>query len=104
MGTKVCPGFPEEPERWRRDEPAGDRPGPAECLPCYVHRMLAAHDCDQDFRWVRCWQRAHRDRPELVGWLKRHGAWCDCEVLLNVYDLDADAPPRPCDHGPVNGR
>lgn len=102
MGTKVCPGFEEEPDRWAFEERlAAEAPGPRECLPCYVRRMLDRDGCLQDFRWVLRWQAEHQ--PELVDWLRREGAWCDCEVLSNVYPEQGDdsEPLPPCVHGPV---
>ena len=38
------------------------RPAPAECLVCFVDRMLTTFGCDGTFRWVRRW-RPPRTRP-----------------------------------------
>jgi hypothetical protein len=102
MGTKVCPGFEEEPEMWVLDEQlAAEVPGERECMPCYVRRMMDLRGCLQDFRWVRRWQAEHQ--PELIDWLKREGAWCDCEVLRNIYPEHGDEHVTlpPCTHGAV---
>ena len=62
-------------------------PQPAECVLCYVERMLAAFGCDCTRRW--------RDLrvPRATGLERRLGArggFCDCEVFLNGWTLRED--------------
>jgi len=64
------------------------RPAPAECLLCFVDRMLTTFGCDGTFRWVRRW-RALRV-PGATGLerrLGRIGAFCDCELFLNGWTV-----------------
>lgn len=59
-------------------------PREQECLPCFLHRMLAPVGCDNQLRWAEMWRR-HHAIPALLVWLRAHGGYCDCEVLFNVY-------------------
>jgi hypothetical protein len=61
-------------------------PRPAECLSCYLTRMLAEFGC-AGHRFTRRWARGRpRGTPDgLVRWAGRlGGCCCDCEVVLNV--------------------
>jgi len=86
-------------------------PDAEECLPCYLFRVVGQHGCDNKLTWTHAWQgcvRARRYRTGgLTAWLRSHGGYCDCEVLMNVYPnwLPEDAAegvledPPPCTHG-----
>jgi hypothetical protein len=65
-------------------------PSPDECLLCYVARMLE-FGCDKDLNWTRRWRDLRM--PEDTGLerrLEERGSYCDCEVLLNGWDLAED--------------
>jgi hypothetical protein len=72
-------------------------PGERECLPCYLNRMLAAADCNNQLRWAEIWGRQNNARG-LRRWLQSNGGYCDCEVLFNVYPdiLPEEDSPDPC--------
>ena len=60
------------------------RPGPGECLACFVARMLRSFGCDTTLRWAR----AFRDQqaPKATALERRlgdMGGFCDCEIFLN---------------------
>jgi len=91
-------------QRLARTARALTDPAHAECVLCYVERMLDAFGCDATLRWARTW----RDRrlPRATGLERRleaRGGFCDCEVLLNGWTLRPDrrepgedgAPGRP---------
>jgi len=63
------------------------KPGPGECLLCYVYRMLEL-GCT-GLRWARYYrdQRAPR-ATALEERLGSKGGFCDCEIFFNVYELD----------------
>ena len=63
---------------------------PAECLLCYVHRMLE-FGCT-GLRWARHYRDLRAPRATaLEHRLGRRGGFCDCEIFLNGYTL---APER----------
>ena len=67
------------------------RPGPRECLFCFVDRMLGAFGCDRSLRWVQRWREVRL--PTATGLerrLGRSGAFCDCEVFLNGWTVRDD--------------
>jgi hypothetical protein len=67
------------------------RPGPGECLFCFVDRMLVAFGCDCTMRWVRRWREVRLPRASgLENRLGRRGAFCDCEVFLNGWTVRED--------------
>ena len=57
-----------------------------ECLFCYVYRMLE-FGCPPDrLTWARRWRDAHAPRAtRLERRLGALGAFCDCEIFLNVW-------------------
>jgi hypothetical protein len=62
-----------------------NRPRTAECLCCYVYRMVDAHGCATDLRWAGRWRDS--EAPDIRGLeriLRSAGSFCDCEVLTNV--------------------
>jgi hypothetical protein len=41
--------------------------------------------CDNTLRLASSWLASRGiDAAPVLAWLKRHGAYCDCEVMLNV--------------------
>lgn len=76
-------------------------PRERECLPCYLQRVVADYGCNGTLEWTHRWQEHQRARRIRTGGLtarlKSRGGFCDCEVLLNVYDRDpAAGPSSPC--------
>ena len=66
-------------------------PGSAECLRCFLLRMITEFGCDGTFRWTIRWRDVRSaQRAKLLDRLARRGGFCDCEVLMNVYP---DYPP-----------
>ena len=66
-------------------------PRTAECVFCFVDRMLDAFGCDTSLRWARRWRDLRL--PRATGLERRLGArggYCDCEVFLNGWDLRAE--------------
>ncbi len=81
------------------DRPMHDDDPPApnadECVLCYLARMLQSHGCDTTLRWARRWRDARL--PRATGLERRfeaRGGYCDCEVVMNAWTLQAaaDAP------------
>jgi len=63
-------------------------PARAECVLCYVDRMLDAFGCDCTLRWARRWRDLRLPRATgLERRLQSHGGFCDCEVFLNGWTL-----------------
>jgi uncharacterized protein DUF2695 len=60
---------------------------PDECLYCYLVRVLEHFGCDNTLCWTERW-RDQQPTPYgwLIGWVRRNGGFCDCEVLFNVFD------------------
>ncbi len=87
--------------RKRLVEVAGPRG--AECLPCYLQRVVSTYGCHGTLQWTHRWQGHQRTRRVRTGGLTQglrdRGGFCDCEVLMNVYDVDPCVPEeerRPC--------
>jgi hypothetical protein len=84
-------------------------PEPRECLLCYVHRMLRDFGCDGRLRFAAHFRDVRAPRATgLERRLGRAGGYCDCEILLNGYDLrpenwvpDAASEPEEFDHDDV---
>ncbi len=88
-------------------------PSQAECLRCYLLRMIAEFGCDGTYRWAIRWRDACAAQPgRLLEQLARRGGCCDCEILMNVYPDYPNVPAalpcagvakpgshRPCDLG-----
>jgi hypothetical protein len=93
--------------------PAADDPtvpDDGECALCFTFAMYRRFGCDGSLRWVRRWRDTLR--PEAAGLERRLGSrrgHCDCEILLDGWDLlpelmgrdpagDIDWPPvmPPC--------
>lgn len=74
------------------------------CLACYLHRTLPRRGCDGKLTLTHEWQLQQRilgrSTGGLTAFLKRHGGYCDCEVLMNVYpDREPEDDLRaPCSH------
>ena len=56
-------------------------PEPAECVLCYVARMLVSFGCDGTLRWSVRWWIRRAPRANLAPVLDVHGDYCDCEVF-----------------------
>ena len=68
-----------------------NRPRTAECLFCFVDRMLGEFGCDGTLRWVRRWRGLVR--PRAAGLERRmgtRGGFCDCEIFWNGWDLRSE--------------
>ncbi len=66
-------------------------PARAECLRCFLLRMITEFGCDGTFRWTIRWRDVCPGQPgKLLNQLAGRGGYCDCEVLVNVYP---DYPP-----------
>lgn len=65
------------------------QPHPAECLQCYVSRMLDSFGCDTTLRFAVHYRDVNaRAAVGLEGRLGRAGGFCDCEIFLNGWWLD----------------
>lgn len=86
-------------------------PRPAECLRCFLLRMISEFGCDGTFRWAIRWRDVCAGQPgRLLDQLARRGGCCDCEILMNVFpdypDVRAPLPcggvPKPGSHRPCH--
>lgn len=51
----------------------------------FVDQRLQAEACDHTYRFTADWSRANNvDWDDLLDALERRGAFCDCEVVLNI--------------------
>ena len=80
-------------ESWLRERAFGlTEPDGAECLFCFVARMLDEHGCDTTLRWALRFRDLRAPRATgLERRLSRMGGFCDCEIFLNGMTL---APRR----------
>jgi hypothetical protein len=70
-------------------------PTSEECLLCFVTRMLDTAGCDNTLRWAMRWRDARAPRATgLARRLERQGGYCDCEILMNGWDLVEDLQHR----------
>src|ERR1700710_167354 len=87
---------PDDAERLVADLADGlTQPSDAECLLCYVIRMLDAFGCDTTLRWAARWRDVRL--PSATGLERRlgsRGGYCDCEIFMNGWDLRADLQVR----------
>lgn len=76
-------------------------PHDRECLPCYLDRVMRDVSCDGSLRLARTY-RDHRApiATALEHRLMQRGGYCDCEVLMNVYQAKDDEV-LPCVGVPV---
>jgi hypothetical protein len=50
-----------------------------------LDKRLVTEGCDNTLRLTEAWLRKRgHSVASIVPWLKYHGGYCDCEVLLNV--------------------
>ncbi|HET6562340.1 MAG TPA: DUF2695 domain-containing protein [Marmoricola sp.] len=72
-------------ESWLRDRAHRlTEPDGAECLFCFVARMLDEHGCDTTLRWATRYRDLQAPRATaLERRLSRMGGFCDCEIFLN---------------------
>ncbi|GAA4286585.1 DUF2695 domain-containing protein [Georgenia daeguensis] len=74
-------------------------PGPHECVLCYVNRMLVQFGCDTSLRWTRRWRALRAPRAtQLERRIGREGAFCDCELFTNGWDVTVAV-----EHDPMTG-
>jgi hypothetical protein len=67
---------------------------PAECLLCYVHRMLDL-GCS-GLRWAQRYRDERAPRATaLEHRLGQMGGFCDCEIFLNAYEPAPELWIRP---------
>jgi hypothetical protein len=76
-------------ESWLRERALGlTEPHAAECLFCFVARMLDEHGCDTTLRWATRYRDLRAPRATaLENRLYRMGGFCDCEIFLNGMTL-----------------
>jgi hypothetical protein len=61
-------------------------PFKAECLACFVHRMVREQGCTDALRWVEHFRRLRAGRATaLTRRLTARGASCDCAVTTVVW-------------------
>jgi hypothetical protein len=54
--------------------------------------ILPARGCDHTLRLVREWSDQHElPFEKLATWCRKHGGYCDCEVLANAEQAWRDA-------------
>jgi hypothetical protein len=74
-------------------------PRMGECVFCFTNRMVVDHGCDHTLRWVRRWRELRAPRATaLLRRLRARGAFCDCEVFANGWDVTVQTV-----HDPVTG-
>ncbi len=81
------------------------RPREDECLCCYVARLLVEFPCDGSVRHALHYRDVVAPRAtDLAKRLSRMGGYCDCEVLMNGYQLrDTDEDTASDDLPPCKG-
>lgn len=69
---------------------------PRECLTCYVYRMVGEFGCLGPRFLQEFQERAAPRATALLHRMGRRGAYCDCELFLNAFELRAElmAPPQ----------
>jgi hypothetical protein len=70
-------------------------PDDDECVLCFTFAMYRRSGCDGSLRWVRRWRDVLR--PRATGLERRmagRGGCCDCELLLDGWDLLPDLMAR----------
>ncbi len=67
-------------------------PEAGECLYCYLERSVESYGC-RGHQGAERWRYAQpTSMPGLTTWLQHRGGFCDCEVLMNVWDRRDRAP------------
>jgi hypothetical protein len=62
-------------------------PLPEECLPCYLDRIVRDVPCDGSLRLSSHYRDSVAPRgTALEERLRLRGGFCDCEVLMNVFE------------------
>jgi hypothetical protein len=52
-----------------------------------VDTQVEDSGCDHTLRFTQAWIAEHKQpEAEILAWLREHGGFCDCEVLLNSVD------------------
>jgi hypothetical protein len=69
-------------------------PHPAECLYCYLSRVLDEFGCRGSHEWTQRWCDAQSfDTGWVLPWVQREGGCCcDCEVVMNVWAGGRSSP------------
>ncbi|TRW46836.1 DUF2695 domain-containing protein [Georgenia yuyongxinii] len=74
-------------------------PRRGECLLCFTNRMLVEFGCDRTLRWARRYAQLRSPHAyALRRRLARHGAFCDCEIFANGWDVTVPTVRDP-EHG-----
>lgn len=76
----------------QRIDPAREwAPGPRECLPCFVRRMVERASCTGTLVWAEHWKRVRSPGASaLIARIERQGAVCDCAVVSVLWSLSPD--------------
>ncbi len=53
----------------------------------YIDNELSEKDCDHNFQITnKFFKNLKMKSDKTIEWLKNNGAYCDCEILLNVEE------------------
>lgn len=53
-----------------------------------IETAVTEHGCDNSHLQTRRWLSENRHPvDEVVEWLRRHGGYCDCEVIMNAAEF-----------------
>ncbi|MPV36752.1 DUF2695 domain-containing protein [Georgenia subflava] len=67
-----------------------------ECVLCFANRMIVQFGCDSTLRWARRWRTARAPQATaLERRLGRLGAYCDCEIYTNAFDVTVETVRDP---------
>jgi hypothetical protein len=81
----------------RRTEAEITKPHEAECLCCYVARLLEEFPCDNHLRHALHYRDIVAPRATGLGQrLGRMGGFCDCEIFMNGYQPRGAAADADC--------
>jgi Protein of unknown function (DUF2695) len=74
------------------------QPREEECLCCYVARLLVEFPCDGSLRHALHYRDVVAPLAQrLATNLGRMGGYCDCEILMNGYQLRGEDVDAACD-------
>lgn len=77
---------------------------PRECVTCYVYRMVREFGCLGPRFLQEFQERAAPRATALLSRMARRGAYCDCELFLNAFELRAELmTPAELTYVPVPG-
>ncbi|MEZ5127877.1 MAG: DUF2695 domain-containing protein [Micropruina glycogenica] len=66
----------------------------AECVLCYVYRMIGEFGCDCRLRFATHYRDVRAVPTGLERRLGQTGGYCDCEIFLNGYELARSTVPE----------